>query len=412
MANDGAGRDVAGVLLAGGLSRRMGGGDKTLRPLGGRSILAHVIDRIRPQVAALALNANGDPARFAEYDLLVIADSIEGFAGPLAGVLAGLDWAAEAAPDCRWLLSAPTDAPFLPRDLVARLMSSAGTEAKVAVAMSGGRTHPVVALWAASLRAPLRRALESGIRKVEDFTKDYSVAAVEFATDPIDPFFNLNRPEDLAEAERVLLGTAGSEDRLWHRLSRGSYESGCREMILDRARSALLIVDVQERLAPAIANIEDILARIELLIRAASGLGVPIGFTEQYSAGLGATVSPIRDLAPEAPVIVKVHFQATLEPGLEAWIGQNGARQIVVAGTEAHVCVLQTTLGLIERGYATFLVGDAVGSRRDRDRALAIERLRSEGCRIVSAEMVVFEWLKKAATEEFRAILPLIKRVD
>ena len=159
-------------------------------------------------------------------------------------------------------------------------------------------------------------------------------------------------------------------------------------------------------------NIDDILARIELLIRAASGLGIPVAFTEQYSAGLGTTLQPIRDLAHAVPVIAKVHFQATLEPGLEAWIAQNGARQIVIAGTEAHVCVLQTTLGLIEGGYETFLVADAVGSRRDRDRTLAVERLRFEGCRIVSAEMVVFEWLKNAATEEFRAILPLIKRVD
>jgi nicotinamidase-related amidase len=183
-------------------------------------------------------------------------------------------------------------------------------------------------------------------------------------------------------------------------------------MILDRARSALLIVDVQERLVPAIANIEEIRARIELLIRVASHLGVPLAFTEQYSAGLGVTVPAIRDLAPAAPVIAKVHFQATLEPGLEAWIGQSDVRQMVVTGTEAHVCVMQTTLGLIEGGYETFLVADAVSSRRERDRTLAIERLRSAGCTIVSAEMVVFEWLKRAASEEFRAVLPLIKRVE
>jgi nicotinamidase-related amidase len=180
-------------------------------------------------------------------------------------------------------------------------------------------------------------------------------------------------------------------------------------MILDRAQSALLIVDVQERLAPAIPDIGALRVRIELLIRAASVLGVPIAFTEQNAAGLGVTLPAIRDLAPEAPVIAKMHFQATLEPGLEAWIGRSGARQVVVAGTETHVCVLQTTLGLIERGHRTFLVADAVGSRRETDRALAIERLRAEGCRIVSSEMVVFEWLKRAATEEFRALLPVIK---
>ena len=194
---------VAGVLLAGGLSRRMGGGDKNLRMLGGRPVLAHVIERVRPQIAALALNANGDPARFAEYGLPVVLDSIEGFAGPLAGVLAGLDWAAKGAPDCGWLLSAPTDAPFLPKDLVRRLLN-ASAAADVVVAASGGRAHPVAALWAASLRDPLRAALEGGVRKVEDFTRDYRVGMVAFPTEPVDPFFNLNRPQDLEEAERLL----------------------------------------------------------------------------------------------------------------------------------------------------------------------------------------------------------------
>src|SRR5687768_2063125 len=150
-------------------------------------------------------------------------------------------------------------------------------------------------------------------------------------------------------------------------------------MILDRARSALLIVDVQERLWPAIAQGDALQSRLVLLIGAACSLGVPTAFTEQYSAGLGATVAAIRNLAPAAPVIAKVHFQATLEPGLEEWLTQHGARQIVIAGTEAHVCVLQTALGLIERNHQIFLVADAVGSRRELDRTLAIERLRSEG---------------------------------
>jgi molybdopterin-guanine dinucleotide biosynthesis protein A len=194
---------VAAVLLAGGLSRRMGGGDKNLRLLGGRPVLAHVIERVRPQVVALALNANGDPARFAVYGLPVVPDSVEGFAGPLAGVLAGLDWATDAAPDCRWLLSAPTDAPFLPKDLVRRLLDAAAA-ADVVVAASGGRAHPVAALWAASLRDPLRAALEGGVRKVEDFTRNWRVRTVAFPAEPVDPFFNLNRPDDLNEAERLL----------------------------------------------------------------------------------------------------------------------------------------------------------------------------------------------------------------
>ena len=196
---------VAGVLLAGGLSRRMGGGDKNLRLLGGRPVLAHVIERVRPQVAALALNANGDPKRFADYGLPVVADTVEGFAGPLAGVLAGLDWAGEAAPRCAWLLSAPTDAPFLPTDLVRRLLDRA-RGAEVVVAASDGRSHPVAALWSVSLREPLWNALARGIRKVEDFTRDRHVGMAEFPADPVDPFFNLNRPEDLAEAERLLAG--------------------------------------------------------------------------------------------------------------------------------------------------------------------------------------------------------------
>ena len=195
---------IAGVLLAGGLSRRMGGGDKTLRLLGGRPVIAHVIERIRPQVAALCINANGDPARFSQYRLPVVADTIEGFAGPLAGVLAGMDWAAEEAPACRWLLSAPTDAPFLPEDLAARLMERVRAGAEIAVAASGGRSHPVAALWPVALGAPLRQALERGIRKVEDFTGGYRIATVAFATGSVDPFFNLNRPEDLAAAERAL----------------------------------------------------------------------------------------------------------------------------------------------------------------------------------------------------------------
>jgi nicotinamidase-related amidase len=179
--------------------------------------------------------------------------------------------------------------------------------------------------------------------------------------------------------------------------------------LLHRETSVLLIVDVQERLAPAISTIDMVLSKAGLLIRAASRLGIPIAFTEQYASGLGKTLPSLRNLAATAPVISKIHFQATLEPDLGAWIDTSGASQIVIAGTEAHVCVLQTSLGLIEAGYVPFLVADAVGSRRERDCTLAIERLRSAGCRIVSTEMVLFEWLKKAATQEFRELLTLIK---
>jgi len=197
---------VVGLLLAGGLARRMGGGDKCLRPLAGRPILAHIVERLTPQVSRLVLNANGDPARFAAFGLPVAADSVEGFAGPLAGILAGLDWAAAQAPDCPLVLSAPTDAPFLPRDLVARLLAArAAQHAEIAMAASGGQVHPVVGLWPVELRRDLRHALvEEDIRKVDVWTARYRVAVVEFPAEPIDPFFNANRPEDLARAEALL----------------------------------------------------------------------------------------------------------------------------------------------------------------------------------------------------------------
>ncbi len=204
--------EIAGVVLAGGLSRRMGGGDKCLRPLAGRTILARVIERARPQVAALMLNANGDPARFAAAALPVRADVVEGFAGPLAGVLTGMAWARECVPGARWLASFASDAPFLPRDLVARLLQAleAG-RAEIACAASGGRSHPVFALWPVALMDDLRRALvEDRLRKVDAWTARYKLIEVGFACEPIDPFFNTNRPEDLAEAE-ALLGCLGEE---------------------------------------------------------------------------------------------------------------------------------------------------------------------------------------------------------
>jgi molybdopterin-guanine dinucleotide biosynthesis protein A len=195
---------VVGLLLAGGLSRRMGGGDKCLRPLGGKAILMRIVECVRPQVRHLVLNANGDPARFADYGLPVVADSIEGFAGPLAGVLAGLDWAATHAPDCPWVASVPTDAPFLPEDLVAGLLA-ATEEADMACAASAGQNHPVVGLWPVRRREELRHALTvEAIHKVDVWTARYRLAVVEFPITDVDPFFNTNRPEDLAEAERLL----------------------------------------------------------------------------------------------------------------------------------------------------------------------------------------------------------------
>jgi molybdenum cofactor guanylyltransferase len=197
---------VAGVILAGGLSRRMGGGDKCLRALGGKPILAHIIERARPQVEALVLNANGDPARFGAFGLPVAGDVVEGFAGPLAGVLTGMEWVARNAPACRWLASFASDAPFVPRDLVARLLEAIETQdADLACASSGGQAHPVFGLWRVDLVSALRQALvNEQIFKVDRWTARYKLVKVDFPAAPIDPFFNANRPEDLAEAERLL----------------------------------------------------------------------------------------------------------------------------------------------------------------------------------------------------------------
>ncbi|HYH40324.1 MAG TPA: molybdenum cofactor guanylyltransferase MobA [Azospirillum sp.] len=198
--------DIAGVLLAGGLSRRMGGGDKNLRTLGGRTILERIVAVARPQVGALVLNANGDPARFAAFGLPVAADVVEGYAGPLAGVLTGLEWARANAPGAVWLASFATDAPFIPADLVVRLLKAVEDEgADLACARSDRQDHPVFGLWPLRLADDLKRAMvEEGIRKVDAWTGRYKLAVAEFGTEPVDPFFNTNRPEDLEEAERLL----------------------------------------------------------------------------------------------------------------------------------------------------------------------------------------------------------------
>ncbi len=197
---------IVGVLLAGGRSRRMGGGDKCLLPLAGRAVLARIIERARPQVGPLVLNANGDAARFAAFDLPVAADRVEGFAGPLAGILTGMEWARANAPECAWLASFACDAPFLPADLVARLMAAvAASGADMGCAVSAGREHPVFGLWPVRLADDLRHALVGeGIRKVDVWTARYHLARAEFAADPLDPFFNLNAPEDFDRAEAML----------------------------------------------------------------------------------------------------------------------------------------------------------------------------------------------------------------
>lgn len=201
-----SGARVVGVILAGGLSRRMDGREKALLPLGGRPLIGRVIERMAPQVRALAINANGDAGRFAAFGLPVLADPLPGHEGPLAGVLAGLDWAAEQ--DADWLVTVPGDTPFPPRDLVAGLLEHAGPGAEVVFAESDGRAHPVIALWSTACRQRLRDAVVvEGMRRVGLARTLFESASASWPVDPIDPvdpFLNLNTPDDLAEAERIL----------------------------------------------------------------------------------------------------------------------------------------------------------------------------------------------------------------
>ncbi|MGH6812710.1 MAG: molybdenum cofactor guanylyltransferase MobA [Methylocella sp.] len=195
-----------GILLAGGRARRMGGGDKALRQLGGIPLLAHAIAALRPQSEGLVLSANGDLARFAGFDVPVVADDVPGFMGPLAGVLAGLDWIAARRPDVALAISVPADTPFLPADLAARLIDArAKDKALIACACSGGRTHQAIAVWPVAIRCDLRHALVvEDMRKVDGFLQNYSRAIAEWPIEPYDPFFNINDPSDLAAAETTL----------------------------------------------------------------------------------------------------------------------------------------------------------------------------------------------------------------
>jgi molybdopterin-guanine dinucleotide biosynthesis protein A len=207
---------VIGVLLAGGQSRRMGGGDKCLMELAGRPLLSHVVERLEPQTSTLVLNANGDLERFSKFNLPTIADPVEGFAGPLAGVLAGYTWARDNAPDVRWIVTAATDTPFFPEDLVVKLLEETqGRYPTIALAKSGERMHPVFGLWPTDLADDLHEALENGTRKVLDWTDRHTTVTATFPEAQIggatiDPFFNANKPDDLAHAESVLAEIAAT----------------------------------------------------------------------------------------------------------------------------------------------------------------------------------------------------------
>jgi molybdopterin-guanine dinucleotide biosynthesis protein A len=203
---------VAGIVLAGGLSRRMGGGDKGLRELGGKPLMAHTIERLAAQASPLAINANGDPSRFAAFGVPVIPDLTAGHPGPLAGVLAGMRWAEKAAPEARFIVTAACDTPFFPEDMTARFLAAAGSAyPAIALAGSAGRTHPVFALWPVSLADDLEDAVASGNRKVGDWIGRHRHFIVEFQPANLggalaDPFFNVNTPEDLAQAAAFLAG--------------------------------------------------------------------------------------------------------------------------------------------------------------------------------------------------------------
>jgi molybdopterin-guanine dinucleotide biosynthesis protein A len=207
-------RDIAGIILAGGQSRRMGGGDKSLLQLAGRHVLDEVVARFAPQVACVALSANGDPARFLEFGMPILADVVTGFAGPLAGVLTGLEWAA-ATTSCKAVVTAAADTPFLPMNLADSLATAADQHpGSIAVACSVGRRHPTFALWPIGCRGALRRFLvDENNRRVSDFIERHGLVEVEFpplqsSAGPIDPFFNINVPADLVRAGQLLQSLA------------------------------------------------------------------------------------------------------------------------------------------------------------------------------------------------------------
>jgi molybdenum cofactor guanylyltransferase len=196
---------IVGVILAGGQSRRFGGGDKFLKKLNGRLLIEHVVDRVRPQIDRLIINSNSDASSFENLGLPVVADSIQGYAGPLAGILTGMEWVQKNAIGCEWIVTFPSDAPFVPLDCVDKMQSCAEKDkVEIVCAASNGRTHPVCALWQVSLAGDLRKAMENEeMRKIDLWTARHLLSTVEFSSQPFDPFFNINRREDLERAEQI-----------------------------------------------------------------------------------------------------------------------------------------------------------------------------------------------------------------
>lgn len=199
---------IPGIILAGGRATRMGSGDKAMLPLGGQTLLAHVLARLGPQCGGLAISANGDAARLSNFGLPVLADTMADFPGPLAGILAGLDWAADNGADA--IVTAATDTPFLPLNLVERL-GEALAQADVPIALAAStdetgatRRHPTFGLWPVSLREDLRAQLSGGLRKLALWADRHGATTALFAASPFDPFFNVNTPQDMVRAEAIL----------------------------------------------------------------------------------------------------------------------------------------------------------------------------------------------------------------
>lgn len=198
-----ASESVVGIILAGGLARRMGGGDKCLLPLAGKTLLQRTIDRASPQVHQLLLNANGNSLRFARTRLPVIPDVFPNNLGPLAGIHAGLNWIINKAPNAEWLVSFASDTPFFPENLTEALLSTAGS-AKLVVATSKQKLHPVFALWHVSLKEEIEAVLETGeAPRLLDWIKAQGALEVDFPAEAYDPFFNINTPQDLYAAEPI-----------------------------------------------------------------------------------------------------------------------------------------------------------------------------------------------------------------
>ncbi len=198
--------DITCVILAGGLARRMGNIDKAMVELAGQPLLEQVLQRMASQTPSMIINANGDPKRFSRWELPVVADTVSDFPGPLAGILAAMEWTRTNRPESNWIVSVPVDTPFIPRDLIERFSQTiTDNKAELSCAKSDGRTHPVVGMWPVALADDLRTALTvDNIRKVDLWTGRFNLVHSEFETNPIDPFFNINRPEDIERAEQVL----------------------------------------------------------------------------------------------------------------------------------------------------------------------------------------------------------------